>query len=85
MAKYGLHPQTLKGELFIILSEQGNNGIKVSDLAWESKVGVFFNTDSNSNVTMLWQMWITSLSLYYGYWKGEHQITILIYLILIFS
>lgn len=33
MVKYGLSPATLKGELFSILSEQGNNGMKVSDLA----------------------------------------------------
>ncbi|KAF8389530.1 hypothetical protein HHK36_024045 [Tetracentron sinense] len=33
MAKYGLRPSTLKGELFAILSEQGNNGLKVSELA----------------------------------------------------
>ncbi|MED6212335.1 hypothetical protein PIB30_082320 [Stylosanthes scabra] len=30
---YGLHPGTLKGELFKILSEQGNNGCKLSELA----------------------------------------------------
>ncbi|QHO01857.1 hypothetical protein HN873_044237 [Arachis hypogaea] len=30
---YGLHPGTLKGELFKILSERGNNGCKVSELA----------------------------------------------------
>lgn len=33
MVKYGLHLGTLKGELFRILLEQGNNGLKVSDLA----------------------------------------------------
>ncbi|KAK9291662.1 hypothetical protein L1049_019611 [Liquidambar formosana] len=33
MVKYGLHPGTLKGKLFSILSEQGNNGMKVPDLA----------------------------------------------------
>ncbi|PON97514.1 Octamer-binding transcription factor [Trema orientale] len=33
MVKYGLRPGTLKGELFRILLEQGNNGLKVSDLA----------------------------------------------------
>lgn len=47
MAKYGLHHGTLKGELFIILSEQGNNGIKVTDLARELKVGVFCNCNTN--------------------------------------
>lgn len=33
MAKYGLLPGTLKGELFRILSEKGNNGMKVSEVA----------------------------------------------------
>ncbi|WJZ90940.1 hypothetical protein VitviT2T_010055 [Vitis vinifera] len=33
MVKYGLHPGTLKGELFSILLNQGNNGMKVPDLA----------------------------------------------------
>ena len=33
MVKYGLCPGTLKGELFSILLNQGNNGMKVSDLA----------------------------------------------------
>lgn len=32
MAKYGLSPGTLKGELFNVLLTQGNNGIKVSEL-----------------------------------------------------
>lgn len=31
--KYGLRPGTLKFELFKVLSEQGNSGLKVSDLA----------------------------------------------------
>ncbi|XP_042497551.1 homeobox-DDT domain protein RLT3 [Macadamia integrifolia] len=33
MDKYGFRPGTLKGELFSILSEQGNSGSKVSELA----------------------------------------------------
>ncbi|KAI3852390.1 hypothetical protein MKX03_018870 [Papaver bracteatum] len=33
MIKYGLFPGTMKGELFSILSEQGNNGLKVPELA----------------------------------------------------
>ncbi|KAL6337937.1 hypothetical protein AAG906_005402 [Vitis piasezkii] len=33
MVKYGLRPGTLKGELFSILLNQGNNGMKVPDLA----------------------------------------------------
>ncbi|XWS75947.1 hypothetical protein CRYUN_Cryun01aG0135400 [Craigia yunnanensis] len=33
MARYGLRPGSLKGELFKILSERGNKGLKVSDLA----------------------------------------------------
>ncbi|KAL3573086.1 hypothetical protein D5086_026990 [Populus alba] len=38
MVKYGLHPGTLKGELFQLLSVQGNNGLKVSDLAKSSQI-----------------------------------------------
>ncbi|XP_065874540.1 homeobox-DDT domain protein RLT3 isoform X2 [Euphorbia lathyris] len=38
MVKYGLCPGTLKGELFTILSERGNNGWKVADLAKSSKI-----------------------------------------------
>ncbi|XP_062111497.1 homeobox-DDT domain protein RLT3-like isoform X2 [Humulus lupulus] len=33
MVKYGLRPGTLKGALFQIFLEQGNNGLKVSDMA----------------------------------------------------
>ncbi|KAF5746229.1 hypothetical protein HS088_TW06G00397 [Tripterygium wilfordii] len=33
MKKYGLHPGTMKGELFKLLLEQGNNGLRVSELA----------------------------------------------------
>ncbi|KAK3020286.1 hypothetical protein RJ639_045835 [Escallonia herrerae] len=33
MTKYGLSPGTLQGELFTILSLQGNNGMRVSDLS----------------------------------------------------
>jgi hypothetical protein len=32
MVKYGLRPGTLKCELFKILTERGNNGLKVSEL-----------------------------------------------------
>lgn len=38
MLKYGLRPGTLKGELFRILLEQGNNGLKVCQLARSSQV-----------------------------------------------
>ncbi|MFS8012183.1 putative transcription factor & chromatin remodeling DDT family [Helianthus anomalus] len=38
MAKYGLSPGTLKGELFNILSLQGNNGMKISELATYSSI-----------------------------------------------
>ncbi|KAL4576674.1 hypothetical protein LXL04_012772 [Taraxacum kok-saghyz] len=38
MASYGLSPGTLKGELFTILSSQGNNGMKVSELATFSSI-----------------------------------------------
>ncbi|KMS98199.1 hypothetical protein BVRB_4g094630 isoform B [Beta vulgaris subsp. vulgaris] len=38
MVKYGLHPGTLKGELFSILFEQGNKGMKVTELAKSSQI-----------------------------------------------
>ncbi|KAK1391054.1 homeobox-DDT domain protein RLT3 [Heracleum sosnowskyi] len=38
MSKYGLRPGTLKGELFSILSLQGNNGMKVSELAKSTSI-----------------------------------------------
>ncbi|KAJ8748191.1 hypothetical protein K2173_000599 [Erythroxylum novogranatense] len=38
MLKYGLRPRTLKGELFRLLSEQGNRGMAVSDLAKSSQI-----------------------------------------------
>ncbi|XAR53571.1 hypothetical protein NMG60_11022181 [Bertholletia excelsa] len=38
MAKFGLIRGSLKGELFNILSEQGNSGMKVSDLVMSSKI-----------------------------------------------
>lgn len=40
MVKYGLHPGTLKGELFSILFEQGNKGMKVTELAKSSQVSL---------------------------------------------
>ena len=41
MVKYGLQPGTLKGELFKSLLEQGNSGLKVSDLAKSLPVSTF--------------------------------------------
>ncbi|KAL8143873.1 hypothetical protein V2J09_016905 [Rumex salicifolius] len=38
MARYGLCPGTLKGELFSILLEEGNQGVRVSDLAESSRI-----------------------------------------------
>ncbi|KAK2647491.1 hypothetical protein Ddye_014980 [Dipteronia dyeriana] len=38
MVKYALRPDTLKGELFRVLLEQGNNGLKVSQLAKSSQI-----------------------------------------------
>ncbi|XP_008795938.2 homeobox-DDT domain protein RLT3-like [Phoenix dactylifera] len=38
MAKYGLHPRTLKGELFTLLSKKGTSGLKVSELARASQI-----------------------------------------------
>uniref|UniRef100_A0A5B6YSH3 DDT domain-containing protein n=1 Tax=Davidia involucrata TaxID=16924 RepID=A0A5B6YSH3_DAVIN len=45
MVKYGLSPGTLKGELFRILLEKGNNGLKVSELAKSSQI-VELNLDT---------------------------------------
>ncbi|KAL5977172.1 hypothetical protein ACLOJK_021514 [Asimina triloba] len=44
MAKYGLRPGTLKGELFSILYGQGSNGLKVSELAKSFKLWLSSNT-----------------------------------------
>lgn len=41
MKKYGLCLGTLKGELFRMLYEQGNNGLKISDLANAAQVRFF--------------------------------------------
>ncbi|GJT01977.1 DDT domain-containing protein [Tanacetum coccineum] len=38
MARYGLRPGTLKGELFTILLLQGNGGMKISELATSSSI-----------------------------------------------
>ncbi|KAG1359055.1 Homeobox-DDT domain protein RLT3 [Cocos nucifera] len=38
MAKYGLRPRTLKGELFTLLYKQGTGGLKVSELARASEI-----------------------------------------------
>ncbi|KAF8007499.1 hypothetical protein BT93_K1498 [Corymbia citriodora subsp. variegata] len=46
MMKYGMRPGTLKGELFRLLSEQGNNGLKVSEMARASQV-MGLNISSN--------------------------------------
>ncbi|CAL9224946.1 unnamed protein product [Arabidopsis halleri] len=40
MKKYGLRLGTLKGELFRMLNEQGNNGLKISELANAPEVAV---------------------------------------------
>lgn len=42
MDKYGVSPGTLKGELFSILSTQGNSGLEVSELAKSSRVSLCF-------------------------------------------
>lgn len=38
MKKCGLHPGTLKGELFRLLSDQGNNGLEISEMARSRQV-----------------------------------------------
>ncbi|GMH07840.1 hypothetical protein Nepgr_009680 [Nepenthes gracilis] len=47
IVKYGLRPGTLKGELFSILLEQGDKGIKVADLAKSSQIADLGFTNSN--------------------------------------
>ena len=47
MVKCGLHRGTLKGELYQLLSAQGNNGSKVSDLAKSSQVSYFIGFEGN--------------------------------------
>lgn len=76
MSKYGLQRGTLKGELFIILSEQGNNGIKVSDLIRESKV--CNNVETNVDYFTVIIIIVEKLCI-------KVQTTMLIHLILIFS
>ncbi|XP_076925029.1 homeobox-DDT domain protein RLT3-like [Bidens hawaiensis] len=50
MANYGLSPGTLKGGLFNILSLQGNNGMKISELATHSSiVGLKLATETETD------------------------------------
>ncbi|KAK4747325.1 hypothetical protein SAY87_026362 [Trapa incisa] len=46
MKNYGLYPGTLKGELFRLLSNQGNIGLKVSDMARTAQIA-----ESNTSST----------------------------------
>lgn len=43
MKKYGLRLGTLKGELFRLLNKEGNNGLKISELANAAEVCFFFS------------------------------------------
>ncbi|KAJ4849849.1 hypothetical protein Tsubulata_040811 [Turnera subulata] len=53
MKKYGLRPGTLKGELFRLLSEKGNNGIKVPDLARVPQIIELNLASSNEELELL--------------------------------
>lgn len=60
MQLYGLHPSTLKGELFKILLEQGNNGLKVSDLAKSLPVSFYtfhFLSRQQSEPSSRYSLW----------------------------
>uniref|UniRef100_A0ACD5XDG3 Uncharacterized protein n=1 Tax=Avena sativa TaxID=4498 RepID=A0ACD5XDG3_AVESA len=52
MIKYGLHPRTLKGELFALLSKKGTGGLKVSELAKSPQI-VDLNLSGASEVEQL--------------------------------
>ncbi|KAF5183056.1 Homeobox-ddt domain protein rlt3 [Thalictrum thalictroides] len=53
LAEYGLRPGTLKGEMFSILSEQGNNGMKVLELAKDFRVVELHLTNSAKELELL--------------------------------
>ncbi|PIA28796.1 hypothetical protein AQUCO_06600010v1 [Aquilegia coerulea] len=53
LAGYGLRPGTLKGEMFSILSEQGNNGLKVLELAKDFRVVKLHLTNSAKELELL--------------------------------
>lgn len=53
MAKYGLRPRTLKGELFNMLSVKGSGGLKVSDMANASQVQFGRYKNINSDASLL--------------------------------
>lgn len=53
MLKYGLRPGTLKGELFRILLEQGNNGSKVCQLARSSQIAELNLESTTEEVELL--------------------------------
>ncbi|KAF9618410.1 hypothetical protein IFM89_001133 [Coptis chinensis] len=53
LAEYGLRPGTLKAVLFSILSEQGNNGSKVSELAKAVRVVELHLTNTTAELEIL--------------------------------
>lgn len=57
MARFGLSPGTLKGELFTILSLKGNSGMKISELATFSSVS---NSGHPSKEFRTWSLNILS-------------------------
>ncbi|XP_071706222.1 homeobox-DDT domain protein RLT3-like [Rutidosis leptorrhynchoides] len=65
MARYGLKPGTLKGELFTILSLQGNNGMKVSELATcSSIVGLNLATTTDKAEELISSMLSSDITLF---------------------
>lgn len=66
MVKYGLRPDTLKGELFRLLSEQGNKGMKVSDLAKSSPVRLGVEGMFNKSASLLLLLcWICLVDIFF--------------------
>ncbi|KAK9061380.1 hypothetical protein SSX86_018561 [Deinandra increscens subsp. villosa] len=65
MASYGLSPGTLKGELFSILSLQGNNGMKTSELAtYPSIVGLKLATATDEVEQLISSMLSSDITLF---------------------
>ncbi|KAI3799579.1 hypothetical protein L1987_34878 [Smallanthus sonchifolius] len=65
MASHGLSPGTLKGELFNILSLQGNNGMKISELAtYSSIVGLKLATTTDQVEQLISSMLSSDITLF---------------------
>ncbi|XP_048232620.1 homeobox-DDT domain protein RLT3 isoform X2 [Ricinus communis] len=53
MMKYGLRVGTLKGELFTLLSERGNNGLKIPELAKSLQIAELNLTNTTEELELL--------------------------------